>query len=97
MFTSQARNTTLGPSVPSEERYKSSVVIPAIHFLQDQGWTSGGSARSSGLSQGRFSRTSLERCRERQEWGLNAVAVEIPEVKFKSKETNLTNSDPLGL
>jgi hypothetical protein len=97
MFTSQTRNTTLQPSVPSEERDESSVVIPPTHIPQEQGWTSGGSARSSDLSQGHDSRTSLVKCDEQPGRGLMAVTFEIFEVNFKSKEKKCMDSDPLRL
>jgi hypothetical protein len=83
IFNSQARNTALRPSVPSEEMYNSSVVIPATHLPQDQVSTSGGSARNSRLSQGRVSLTSWHSCDEPDDLS-TARRFEMPEVKIKS-------------
>jgi hypothetical protein len=71
--------------VPSEEIDESSVVIPPTHIPQDQGSISGGSARSSDLSQGRFSWTWWQSFSKADDLS-TARRFEIPEVKIKTKK-----------
>jgi hypothetical protein len=87
MYTLQAQNTTSLPSVPSEEIDESSVVIPPTHISQEQGSISGGSARSSGLSQRRVSRKWWQIFGKADDLS-TARRFEIPEVKNKSNKTN---------
>jgi hypothetical protein len=86
MFNSQARNAALRPSVSSAEGDWRPVVIPATHIPQDQGSTSRAET-SSISSQGRVSRTRWESSDEQRDVVLDAISVEIPEVKPDSEET----------
>jgi len=87
MFSSQPGTTVLRPSVPSQERDWTSVIIRHTHIPQDQGSTPG-AATSSGLSQGRASRTWWNSRYKQREELLDAVRVETAEGKPESEETN---------
>jgi len=96
MFSSQPGTTVLRPSVPSQERDWTSVIIRHTHIPQDQGSTPG-AATSSGLSQGRASRTWWNSRYKQREELLDAVRVETAEGKPESEETNWKKFDPFGV
>ena len=83
----QPGTTALRPSVPSQERDWTSVIIQPTHIPQDQ-WSTAGAAKSSGLSQGRASRMWWQSRGEQREELLDAVKVETAEVKPETEETN---------
>jgi hypothetical protein len=73
----------LHPSVPSQERDWTSVIIQPTHIPQDQRSTVGASM-SSGLSQGHASRMWWQSRDIQQEELLDVVMVETAEVKPES-------------
>jgi hypothetical protein len=55
MFSLQAGTTFLRPSVPSQKRDCTTIIIRPTHISQDQ-WSTAGAATSSGLSRGHIAR-----------------------------------------
>jgi hypothetical protein len=87
MFSSQPGTIVLQPSVPSQGRDWTTVIIQPTHIPQDQ-WSTAGAAMSSGLSQGRDSRMWCQSRDDQRGELLDAIDGETAEVKHESKETN---------
>ena len=85
IFSSQPGTTALHPSMPSQERDRTSVMIQHTHIPQDER-SRAGAATSSGLSQGRASWMWLQNRGEQWEGLLDVVRVESAEVKPESEE-----------
>ena len=96
IFSSQPGTTALRPSVPSQERDRTSVMIQHTHIPQDE-WSRAGAATSSGLSQGRASWMWLQSRGKQREGLLDAVIVESAEVKPESEEKYWKKCDPFGV
>jgi hypothetical protein len=69
----QTGTTALGPSVPSQERDLTPVIIRPTHIAEDQGSTAV-AATSSGLSEGRASRMCWQSSVGQSEELLDAVS-----------------------
>jgi len=83
----QPGTTALCPSVPSQKRDWTTVIIHPTHIPQAQRSTVG-AATSSGLSQGRASQMWWQSHDIQREELLDVVMAETAEVKPESEETN---------